>query len=53
MVNGYADEYAYQLGLLDRSLPFTELKRRSLIRRSPHDRIGTGFSADIRRSLPG
>ena len=31
LLPGYSDEYAYELGLLDRSLPFWKLKRRSKI----------------------
>ncbi len=52
LVSGYADQYAYQLGLLDQTLPFAELKRRSLIRRSPEALIDAGFSAGIRRGPP-
>jgi hypothetical protein len=52
LVSGYAGQYAYQLGLLDQALPFAELKRRSLIHRSPDARIDASFSADIRQELP-
>jgi hypothetical protein len=52
LISGYADQYAYQLGLLDQALPFAELKRRSLVKRSSNVRIDAGFSADIRRGLP-
>lgn len=31
LLPGYADQYAYDLGLLDRSVPFAELKRRAWI----------------------
>jgi hypothetical protein len=53
LITGYADQYAYQLGLLDQALPFGELKRRSLVRRAPDAKIDANFSADIRRGLPG
>lgn len=52
LVSGYADQYAYQLGLLDQAFPFAELKRRSEIQRLPDAQIDAGFSADIRRDLP-
>lgn len=47
---GYSDQLAYDLGLLDKRLPFDELKRRALA----NDRItkyeqATDFSARIRR----
>ena len=31
LINGYVDELAYDVGVLDRSLSFAELKKRSLI----------------------
>lgn len=54
LVNGYIDELAYEVGTLDRSLPFPELKARSLI----NDRARAAdqdpeFSARIREGLPG
>lgn len=52
LVSGYADRYAYELGRLDRHLPFPELKQRSLIRRAPGATIDAGFSAEIRTGLP-
>ncbi len=54
LVNGHIDELAYEVGTLDRSLPFPELKARSLI----NDRARAAdqdpeFSARIREGLPG
>jgi len=48
---GYADNLAYELGLLDQSVPFTELKKRSRINDIAHafkDEKGAEFSAHIR-----
>ncbi len=53
LLSGYADRYAYELGRLDTSLPFDQLKQRSLVRRSPDLRINRDFSAAIRARLPG
>jgi len=54
LVNGTIDEHAYELGALDRSLPFAELKRISHIndraRAADHD---PAFSDRIRDGLPG
>jgi hypothetical protein len=54
LLNGYLDELAYEQGLLDRSLPFAELKARSLINATARsaDR-DPAFSARIRAGLPG
>ena len=54
LLSGHADELAYELGVVDDSLPFAELKRRSLI----NDRaVAAGesprFSELIREGLPG
>jgi hypothetical protein len=53
-VNGTIDKHAYDLGALDTSLPFAELKRRSYIddraRAADRDR---DFSSRIRDGLPG
>jgi len=54
LINGYVDELAYEVGTLDHSLPFAELKARSLI----NDRAKAAdqdpqFSARIREGLPG
>lgn len=52
--NGYLDELAYDLGAVDRSLPFPEFKARSRInergRAADHD---ADFSRKIRVGLPG
>ena len=52
LASGYADSYAYDLGLLNQSQPFDELKRRSLIHRSQGAPIGPNFSSEIRAGLP-
>ena len=53
MLSGYAPEYAYDRGRLDRSLPFEELKRRSHI--NPAAQAADkdpDFSKKIRANLP-
>ncbi len=54
LLNGFADEMLYEHGALDHTLPFTELKRRSLInpvaRKSDY---APNFSQSIRVGLPG
>jgi hypothetical protein len=53
-LNGYIDELAYEQGLLDRSLPFPELKARSLINAAARSADGDpAFSTRIRAGLPG
>jgi hypothetical protein len=54
LANGYADEMAYENGLLDTSLPFAELKRQSIInpKATAADR-DPDFSLRIRAGLPG
>jgi hypothetical protein len=54
LLSGHAAEYAYDHGRLDRSLPFEELRRRSLInaRAQAADRA-PDFSRRIREGLPG
>jgi hypothetical protein len=54
LLNGYVDDMLYDRGRLDRSLPFEELKRRSLIdaRGQAADKA-SDFSQQIRRGLPG
>lgn len=54
IVNGYADEMLYERGMLNRSLPFAELKKQSLINKRAQ-RIGNvpEFSQLIRVGLPG
>ena len=53
LLSGYAPEYAYDRGRLDRSLPFEELKRRSLINAAAQaaDKA-PDFSRRIRAGLP-
>ena len=54
LLNGYADEMAYQNGRLDRSLPFAELKARSHINdRGKAADKDPAFSRRIREGLPG
>jgi hypothetical protein len=54
LLNGTIDKHAYDLGALDTSLPFPELKRRSHIndRARAADR-DPDFSSRIREGLPG
>lgn len=54
LLNGKIDEYVYELGAVDRTFPFRELKRRSLI--NPIARAAgdsPDFSERIRAGLPG
>jgi hypothetical protein len=54
VLNGYIDGLVYDRGALDQSLPFEELKRRSLInQRAKAADGGADFSARIREGLPG
>src|SRR5262249_8083488 len=54
LLNGQVDQMAYERGRLDQSLPFRELKTRSLIneraKAAPADET---FSRRIREGLPG
>jgi hypothetical protein len=54
LLSGYAPQYAYELGRLDTSLPFEELRRRSRVNDRAHgaDREAD-FSRRIREGLPG
>jgi len=54
IANGYLDEMLYERGKLDQTLPFAELKKRSLInqRAKAVDKAGD-FSRLIRVGLPG
>jgi hypothetical protein len=53
LVNGYLDELAYDLGAVDRSLPFTELRARSRINeRAKAADSDPEFSQKIRAGLP-
>ncbi|EAQ77098.1 lipoprotein N-acyltransferase Lnb domain-containing protein [Blastopirellula marina] len=50
LLTGYSDSYAYELGLLDQSVPFEELKKRSLISELAEKyEYDPDFSAKIRR----
>jgi len=53
LLSGYTDEYVYELGALDTSMPFEELKRRSLIN-DKANAVGNveDFSQRIREGLP-
>lgn len=54
LANGYVDEMAYEIGVLDQSLPFAELKQRSLInQRALAADKDPDFSRRIREGLPG
>lgn len=53
MLSGYVDAFAYDLGGLDDSMPFKELKRRSLINARAQAAVDAeDFSRRIRRGLP-
>lgn len=49
LLSGYADQYTYELGLLDQSMSFEELRERSRIWRDVNAVIDTDFSAVIRK----
>jgi len=54
LLNGKLDELAYERGLLDRSLPFAELKSRSHINQvAEANNDAPDFSVRIRQGLPG
>ena len=54
LLSGYAPEYAYDNGRLDRSLPFSELRQRSHINaRAQAADQAADFSRRIRQGLPG
>jgi Domain of unknown function (DUF4105) len=53
IVNGWSDRYLYRAGLLDSSLPFAELRRRSHINEAAQAAGNAeDFSERIRKSLP-
>jgi type II secretory pathway pseudopilin PulG len=53
LLSGYAAEYAYERGRLDTSLPFAELKRRSLVNAAAQAADqASDFSQRIRADLP-
>ena len=52
-LNGWADSYLYEKGRIDTSLPFDELRRRSLINEAARAADGASdFPQRIRASLP-
>jgi len=54
ILNGYADEHAYNRGVLDTTLPFEELRAKSLINAKANEFIDApDFSKKIRKGLPG
>jgi hypothetical protein len=54
LVNGYIDRLGYEVGSLDHSLPFTDLRARSLVNdRAKAAGDDPAFSARIREGLPG
>jgi len=54
LFNGYGDQLLYEYGSIDTSLPFAELKRRSLIDdRAVAANDSPDFSSRIRQGLPG
>ena len=54
IVNGHIDEMAYERGSLDQSLPFAQLKSRSLVNeRGKAADQSPDFSTRIREGLPG
>jgi hypothetical protein len=53
LLSGYAAEYAYELGRLDNSMPFAELRKLSYINQRAHEAgDGENFSLKIREGLP-
>jgi len=54
LASGHVDKMAYDLGVVDQSFPFPELKRRSLVNERAKAAGGDpGYSRLIRRGLPG
>lgn len=54
LANGYIDELGYERGMIDTSLPFAELRRRSDITAKAKAAYSEpGFSRIIRENLPG
>jgi Domain of unknown function (DUF4105) len=53
LANGYLGELLYQEGVINRDLPFTELKARSYINpKAQSALLGGNFSEEIRKGLP-
>lgn len=54
ILNGYADRHAYETGALDTTLPFDELRARSIVNdRARAAGVSPAFSALIRAGVPG
>ena len=54
ILNGYADRHAYETGALDTSLPFDELRARSVVNERARAAGGSpAFSTLIRAGVPG
>ncbi|MGB3211428.1 MAG: DUF4105 domain-containing protein [Desulforhopalus sp.] len=54
LANGYVDELAYEVGTIDNSIPFAELKKMSVINSKAMDADqAPDFSQRIRDKLPG
>ena len=53
LLSGYTAEYAYELGRLDNSMPFADLRKRSHVNQRAHEAgDGENFSLKIREGLP-
>jgi hypothetical protein len=53
LLTGYAPRYAYEIGMLDLSMPFEELQRRSLVNQVAQEADqAKDFSQRIRQGLP-
>jgi hypothetical protein len=53
LLSGYTAEYAYELGRLDTTLPFAELRNKSYINKRAHEAgNASDFSLKIRAGLP-
>ena len=53
LLSGYVPQYAYEIGMLDNSMPFDELRRTSLINAKAEAAGGAAdFSRQIRAGLP-
>ena len=53
LLSGYTPQYVYELGKLDTSMPFAELRRHSHVNKQAHAAgSGPDFSLKIRESLP-
>jgi len=54
LLNGKIDEWGYEQGAIDRSMPFEKLKARSHINKASQKVADlSAFSSEIRRGLPG